>query len=297
MAVVLGDLDTAQHVAVAVPGMGTEASRIATTVPEVVFTAASTHTADTIAVMMWHGYDAPSIAVADGSDDNPIDDIGDWVGEAGDLVHVVTMDQATRGASVLARDVTGLRAMRSGDMHLTVIGNSYGSTTVAIAADEFDLDADDVVLTGSPGAGRARDVGELTTGRSHTWVGSASDDPVSYLGRAGGVEPHDLVELASGAVVGLGNDPAEDEFGARRFQAEWSGRDDDFPWSLAGHGHYFDPCAEAPLNIGAIVVGEYDAVQLAEHRHKDESWDLWDPLGGLLPADPEANEAVDGLGC
>ena len=47
VAVALGDLDTAEHVAVAVPGMGTEASRIATTVPEVVFTAASTHTAAT----------------------------------------------------------------------------------------------------------------------------------------------------------------------------------------------------------------------------------------------------------
>ena len=120
--------------------------------------------------MTWHGYDAPSIAVADGSDDDPVDDVGDWVGEAGDLVHVVTMGHATRGASVLARDVSGLRAMRGDDVHVTVIGNSYGSTTVAIAADEFDLDADDVVLTGSPGAGRASDAGDLTTGRS-THVG------------------------------------------------------------------------------------------------------------------------------
>ena len=297
VAIALGDLDTAQHVAVAVPGMGTEASRIATTVPEVVFTAASAHTAEPVAVMTWHGYDAPSIAVPDGSDDDPVDDVGDWVGETSDLVHVVTMSQATRGASVLAGDVAGLRAMRGADVHLTVIGNSYGSTTVAIAADEFDLDADDVVLTGSPGAGRARDASDLTTGRSNTWVGSASDDPVSYLGRTGGVEPHDLVEITTRAEVGLGNDPAEDDFGARRFQAEWSGRDDEFPWPLAGHGHYFDPCAEAPLNIGAIVVGEYDSVRPAEHRHKDESWDLWDPLGDLLPADPEANEPVDGGVC
>ena len=265
--------------------------------PEVVFTAASRHTADSVAVMTWHGYDAPSIGVADGGDDNPVDDVGDWVGEAGDLVHVVTMGQATRGAAVLASDVAGLRAVRGDDVHVTVIGNSYGSTTVAIAADEFELDADDVVLTGSPGAGRARDAADLTTGRSNTWVGSASDDPVSYLGRTGGVEPHDLVEVTTGAEAGLGNDPAEDDFGARRFQAEWSGRDDDFPWPLDGHGHYFDPCAEAPPNIGAIVVGEYDAVRLAEHRHKDESWDLWDPLGDLLPADPEANEPVEGGGC
>jgi len=296
VAVALGDLDSAVHIGVAVPGMGTEASTIATTVPEVVFTAARTHTADTVAVMTWHGYDAPSIVVVDGSDDDPVDDVGDWVDEGGDLVHVVTMGHATSGASVLARDVCGLRAMRD-DVHVTVIGNSYGATTVAVAADEFDLAADDVVLTGSPGAGRANDAGDLTTGRSNTWVGSASDDPVSYLGRTGGAEPHDVVDVASGSVIGLGNDPTEDDFSAQRFQAEWSGRDDDFPWPLDGHGHYFDPCGEAPMNIGAIVAGEYDAVRLAEHRHKDESWDLWDPLGDLLPDDPEAGEPVDGGGC
>ncbi len=157
VAVALGDLDTAEHIAVAVPGMGTEASKISTTVSEVVFTAASTHSADDVAVLTWHGYDAPSLAVAGGSDDDPVDDAGDWVSEAGDLVHVVSLGRATRGASALAGDVSGLRAMRDADVHLTVIGNSYGSTLVAIAADEFDLAADDVILTGSPGAGRAGD--------------------------------------------------------------------------------------------------------------------------------------------
>jgi Alpha/beta hydrolase len=297
-AVALGDLDTARHVAIAVSGMGTEASRIDTTVAGVVLAAATRHTPDTIAVMAWHGYDAPSIVVTDGSDVDPVGDAVDWVDETGDLAHVVTMSYATSGAAVLAADVSGVRAMRTDDAHVTVIGNSYGSTTVAIAADAFDLAADDVILTGSPGAGRADDAGDLTTEAANTWVGSASDDPVSYLGRTGGAEPHDVVDVGfGGAEVGLGNDPAEDDFGARRFQAEWSGRDDDFPWPLAGHGHYFDPCAEAPDNIGAIVAGEYDAVRTAEHRHKDESWDLWDPLGDLLPADPEADEAVDGPGC
>jgi hypothetical protein len=296
VALSLGDLDTARHVAVTVPGMGTEASRIATTVPEVVYRATATHTSDSIAVMTWLGYDAPSLAVADGTVDGAVDDVSDWIDEAGDLAHVLTIGEATRGAAVLATGVSGVRAMRGEDrVHVTVVGNSYGSTTVAIAADEFALEADDVVLTGSPGAGRADDAAELTSGRAHTWVGSASDDPVSYLGRTGGAEPHDLVEFVpDGVVVGLGRDPAEDDFGAQRFGAEWVGRDDQFPWPLDGHSHYFDPCAEAPDNIGAIVAGDHDAVRLAEHRHKDESWDLWDPLGDLLPTDPEADEPIDG---
>ena len=299
VAIAVGDLDTARHIAVAVPGMGSEAATLGTSVPEVVFVAASAHTSEPIAVMTWHGYDAPSIAVMDGDDDDPIDDAADWIAEAGDLADVVTIGRATDGAAALARDVSGLRAMHRGDdVHVTVIGNSYGSTTVAIAADEFDLAADDVVLTGSPGAGRAGDAGDLTTGTTNTWVGSASDDPVSYLGRTGGAEPHDVADFLNGVPgVGLGDDPAEDDFGARRFQAEWSGRDDDFPWPLAGHGHYFDPCAEAAGNIGAIVAADYGAVGLAEHRHKDETWDLWDPLGDLLPADPEANAPVDGGNC
>ena len=41
--------------------------------------------------MTWHGYDAPSISVVDGSDDDPVDDAGDWIDEAGDLAHVVTI--------------------------------------------------------------------------------------------------------------------------------------------------------------------------------------------------------------
>lgn len=293
-AVVLGDLDTARHIALVVPGMGTEVARIGMAVPEVVYAEASAYTSDGIAAVAWVGYDAPSISVVDGSDRNPVDDAADWVDEAGDLAHVVTLGLATRGAAALAADITGVRAMHGDErVHLTVIGNSYGSTTVAIAADEFALDADDVVLTGSPGAGRADNAADLTTGTSNTWVGSASDDPVSQLGRTGGAELHDLVELFGVPDVGLGYDPAEDDFGARRFQAEWSGRNADAPWSLAGHGHYFDRCAEAPASIGAIVAGEYEAVRLADYRHKDESWDLGDPLGDLRASDPEAGEQVE----
>jgi hypothetical protein len=297
-AVALGNLDTAAHVAVIVPGMGTEVARLRTSTQSAVFTATSEHTADGIAVMTWVGYDAPSIAVSDGSDDNPVDDVADWAVEAGDLAEVLTIRAATAGAALLASDISGLRAARPSPFHLTVIGNSYGSTTVAIAADEFVLEADDAILTGSPGAGRADDAGDLTTGHARTWVGSASDDPVSYLGRTGGAEPHDIVDVLTGGVVvgpeiGLGNDPAEDDFGARRFQAEWPGRDDSLPWALDGHGQYFSPCSESAGNVGAIVAGAFDAVTVAEHRHKDESWDLGEPLGDLLAVDPEADAPVD----
>ena len=95
VALSLGDLDAARHVAVTVPGMGTEASRIGTTVPEVVYRATATHTSDSIAVMTWLGYDAPSLAVADGTVDGTVDDVSDWIDEAGDLAHVLTIGEAT----------------------------------------------------------------------------------------------------------------------------------------------------------------------------------------------------------
>jgi alpha/beta hydrolase family protein len=301
VAIAVGDLDTAEHIAIAVPGMGTEASRLGLGVPRSLFTAAAARTGQRVAVLTWIGYDAPSITVADGDDRNPFDDAGDWIGEAGDLAAVVTAGRATRGATRLAADVSGIRARRGRDVHLTVLGNSYGSTTVAIAADEFGLAADDVILTGSPGAGRASTAEDLTTGTAHTWVGSASDDPVSYLGRTGGTELHDAVELVAGGFgvdvgVGLGQDPTEDDFGARRFRAEWAGRDGDPPWSIAGHDHYFDSCGEALRNIGAIVAGRYDAIAVAGQRHKDESWDPWDPFADLVPSDPEADRVV-GTSC
>ena len=108
VAIAVGDLDTA-GTSPSPSGMGTRPRRSAR-VPEVVFAAASAHTAEPIAVMTWHGYDAPSIAVMDGNDDDPIDDATDWIAEAGDLAEVVTMGRATDGAAALARDVSGLRA-------------------------------------------------------------------------------------------------------------------------------------------------------------------------------------------
>ena len=85
---------------------------MARSVPEVVFVAASAHTSEPIAVMTWHGYDAPSIAVVDGDDDDPIDDAADWIAEAGDLADVVTIGRATDGAAALALFVTSPASVR-----------------------------------------------------------------------------------------------------------------------------------------------------------------------------------------
>jgi hypothetical protein len=294
-AIGLGDLDTADNVAVTVPGLGTEVTRIGTSVQQNIYTdAREQYPGGTVAVLNWVGYDAPSAVVPEGSGGLP-----DLVGEAmTDLSGVATMGKARDGADVLAEDVAGINAMRDEDVHLTVVGNSYGSTTAAIAADEFDLEADVLVLTGSPGAGEAETAAELSTGTDNTWVASASNDPVTYLGDTGGHDPLDVVEpieVLSGTEFGLGRDPSEDEFGAQRVRAEWSERGDG-SWTFDAHGHYYDVDSESNENIASIVMGHPEDVELAEHREKDEVNGLCDVLTlnvDAFPEDPEADRDVD----
>ena len=95
-------------------------------------TARTDDPSETDAVAAWIGYDAPG-------------DLGGVVGE--DLAH-------RKGGGLLADDVDGLRAGRDGPpAHVTVVGHSYGSTTVGHAAHDHHLAVDDIVLVGSPGVG------------------------------------------------------------------------------------------------------------------------------------------------
>lgn len=257
-AIAVGDLDTASDVAVVVPGFGTDAG----SAPVQVDRALTLHDATrdlhpgSVATVAWIGYDAP---------DNLLPDL--------DGLGVVREDLAARGGERLADELDGLRASRPGNpAHLTVVGNSYGSTTTAVGATVTGLAADELVLVGSPGAGGGADhAADLGVGAGHVWVAAASHDPVSGLADNGWVGGGTL------AGAGLGDDPAEDDFGARRIRAE-------SPWRgeggvLADHARYFDRGSESLANISHVVAGEYDRVGLAGHRH--DPW--WGP-----PLDPEA---------
>ena len=117
----------------------------------------------------------------------------------------------------------------TGRAHLSVVAHSYGSTTAALAAHDHGLDADELVLLGSPGAGRAvDDVTDTGLGAGHVWVGAHSRDPVTWLGN------HGAWHLEALEGLGLGDDPAEDDFGARRLRAESEGDP---------HTSYLDPVA------------------------------------------------------
>lgn len=251
VAIAVGDLDHADNVAVVVPGLNTDATSAGSLADRAadVHDAARTSAPDeSSATLAWIGYDAPD-----------------------SLDEVIDEDAASEGGGHLADAIDGLRAGRDGDpAHLTVIGHSYGSTTVGHGAHDHGLAVDDVVFVGSPGVGGdVEHASDLGVDPDHVWAGRNSADPVTALGNHGSFH----LETFNGA--GLGDDPAEDDFGGTRFQAESTtrGEGDD-------HTKYFDPGTESLDNIGHVVDGDYDEVTEA-----DPVTDPW--YAG--PQDPEAD--------
>ncbi|MFC6288304.1 alpha/beta hydrolase [Nocardioides sp. GCM10027113] len=264
VAVAVGDLDVADDVAVVVPGLGSDAGSAPYQAARAVTLYESCRVLDasaTPAVLAWVGYDAPDNVPWDGGPDAGWDGAG-----------VVREDHAARGGERLADAVDGLRAGRDGEpAHVTVVGHSYGSTTAGHAAHDHGLPVDDLVLVGSPGAGGDTDhAADTGLDPSHVWAVANSRDAVADLANHGAFH---LESLAGG---GLGDDPAEDDFGARRVRAESTDRAA-LP-GLADHARYFDHDTEALRNISLVVTGDHDAVTLA--GPVTDPW--WGP-----PHDPE----------
>lgn len=277
-----GDLDTADNVAVAVPGFGTDAQSAAYLGHRTIDMYDAARNLDpgaTNATMFWIGYDAP--------DNLPILDTGD-----GDAIGTLQEGAATAGGDRLADTIDGLRASRDGNpAHLTVVGHSYGSTTLGHAAHDHGLPADDLVVVGSPGlGGDTHHAGDLGIDPHHVWAGANSHDPIAYLADDG------WVGGSTFGGVGLGDDPVEDDFGANRFEAESTTRSEDFtydghPYSLGDHNKYFHHDTESLYDITQIVNGDYDAVHPAGPVHDPWYGGPEDPEGHRTPTAPDTNGA------
>lgn len=236
--IAIGDPDVADNTTVLVPGAGSSVRDGYLSHPDALHLYREAVDADpgrTDSVIVWMGYRAPD----------------------GLLDPAVMRPAAARaGARLLAADVNTLAGTHRGRSHLTVIGHSYGSTTVADAAAGFGMAVDDVVLVGSPGTDLARDATafHLPAG-GHVYVGAASSDPITGL--AG--DPQLRIPGGS-TTIGLGGDPAADGYGSTRFKAELPG----IAAPFTGHNSYFDPGGESLFSIGDIASGHGDA--LAEHH-------------------------------
>lgn len=223
VAIGVGDVDRARHLAVLVPGMGADALHgVGGTVERAghLLAEAGRQSTEPTAVVAWVGYAAPS-----------------WR-------QVPFATRARAGGRLLTADLEALDAGRStdggGPAHVTLVGHSYGTTVIGAATRSGPKRADDLVLLGSPGV-LADDVSELGLSGRRVYVGEAPLDPVADLGA-------------------FGADPGDPAFGATPVRADPEAGLP-LPVRLTGaHSHYFDPGSESLRNVARVVVGHGAAV-------------------------------------
>lgn len=216
---VLGDLATADRIVVLVPGVGTTLADfdrglggVARRAPAV--QARNLHAEllrqdpdARVAVVAWLGYDPP-----------------DGWGLA-----VATADRAMAGAAALDGFVRRLTAERPAAT-VALIGHSYGSVVLGLAAAGLPTQVTDLVAIGSPGMG-VDSAAELGT-TAQVWAGQAAGD---WIRRVPGVR-----------VLGLGHGrhPADPAFGARALPVD----------GVDGHDGYLEPGTPTLTALAAIVL-------------------------------------------
>ncbi|MBA2417022.1 MAG: hypothetical protein H0V64_14285 [Geodermatophilaceae bacterium] len=166
-AISIGDLDTADNVAVIVPGtavnvtgdMGIQVSRA----QQLWSATQEADGSEDVAVLAWIGYDTPNYAQAPSP----------W--------------NALTGAPLLAATVGGLTARPGNPPRTTVVAHSYGTVTTAAAGRQpGEFDADAVVLLGSPGTGGT--AADFENPDDRVFVGEAEDDWIADTW-AHGIDP------------------------------------------------------------------------------------------------------------
>lgn len=265
-AIAIGDPDHADNTAVVVPGTGNSVGSGwlgATDATNLYTESAAADPSKKTAVVAWMGYDAP---------DSLLDP------------RVGTTGLAQQGGQLLAGDVNALNVTHEGgDGHMTVLGHSYGSTTVSDAAAGFGMKTDDVVLVGCPGTDMAHSAEDFNLNPGgHLYVGAASTDPVTHLGSI----PQAHIP-GTDITVSLGDDPAREGYGSTRFKAEVPGLTT--PWG--DHSEYYTRGNESLFSMSDIVSGHGDALEhdgmTAPHRGSGIIADLGDVFGVPFTDDPE----------
>ena len=222
----LGDLSTAEHVAVLVPGVDTRLidfdrglGGVARRAPAVQARSIYTRLRDgdpgaRIAVVAWLGYDPP----------------------AGIDLDAVREDRAQAGAAALTAFVRAVLAQRPGT-DVTLIGHSYGAIVVGLAAPHLPA-VRDLVALGAPGMGASR---AAQLGGARVWSALAPDD---WIRRVPQVRVLDL---------GHGRRPSSPGFGARPLPTA----------GVAGHDYYLVP-GSATLSAVADVILDRPVTASAE---------------------------------
>lgn len=213
VAVAAGDVDTADHVGVNVPGMTTTVdgslgnkdgqARVLQRMTEHQLSRAG-RAEETVAVVSWLGYEAPQWSEL--TDDADYSDT------------VASPVTAVQGSPLLASFLNGIDAARVDDPHLTTNAHSYGTTTTGLALQQ-GTGVDDAVFFGSPGLGTSH-VEDLGLPEGHVYVEEATDDVVADLGRFG-LDPNTM-DGVTGLSVEAGRSPDGVERGGSTGHSQYS---------------------------------------------------------------------------
>lgn len=222
---VLGDLVTADRIAVLVPGVSTRADNFNTGLGEVVDrapvvqaramydAARAAAPGEKVAVIAWLGYDAPQ-----------------GVGRS-----AAREELARTGATALTGFTEDLATLRP-NAKVTVVGHSYGSVVIGLAAADLPSQVKDLVVVGSPGMGVTR-ASELRTS-ARVWAGQSGRDWI------------DWVPALRVWGAGHGTIPATRAFGSRVFGTN----------GVIDHDHYLAPGTQSLGNIVDIVLDRGSSV-------------------------------------
>ncbi|MFD9892819.1 alpha/beta hydrolase [Amycolatopsis sp. NPDC059027] len=233
-----GNPDTAANVATYVPGTGSDLANIGTDLgrSDKMLHAAEVSGSPSTAVVTWLGYDAPN-------------GLGDAIGSS----------YAENATTSLQGFEEGMRATHQGPpAHSTVLGHSYGTTVVGLAAHNGGLNADELVFVASPGVG----------------VDHASDLHLAGVAQAdigqhvhATVAQHDIIntanfELSDGAGPGedriLGPDPTAKAFGGQTFTSAPGTAGPAYlgGYSEQAHSEYWEDRNPSLNNIGQVIAGK-----------------------------------------
>lgn len=216
---VIGDLATADRIAVLVPGVDTTLrdfdrglGGVARRAPAVQARALyaelrADSPAARVAVIAWLGYDTP-------------DGLG---------VAAVLESRARAGAKALRGFVRQVHQQRPGAT-VTLIGHSYGAIVVGLAAPSLPY-VPDLIALGAPGMG-ARRAADL--GGARVWSALAPADWIRRIPQAR------ILDL------GHGRRPSHPAFGARPLPAD----------GVAGHDFYLTPGSTTLAAVARVVLGE-----------------------------------------
>ncbi len=216
VAQVIGDLPGARRIAVLIPGVDDRLSNFQTGLGHRRYRAPAVQAAalyravspGATAVIAWLGYRTPRGVGRDAARE----------------------DLALAGAAALHRFLAGLVIERP-HATITLLGHSYGSTVIGLAAHELPHQVHDIAVFGSPGMGVQRADQLHTTAR--VWAAESARDWIGWVPgvRLGG--------------LGHGRRPADPAFGARAFDTS----------GVRDHDHYLSPGTGSLAALAHIVLG------------------------------------------